>query len=144
MTTLTTGPHSTSTIAWLITTCTSTNSSTERAHVVSHLALHISSHSHFGSSLSLARTSLHHHGHPCGWSLFTLILSTLCFPAFLLPVFFSLFFWTDRGSKSSPTVRRRSRDTNSRLIMNLSKKNFIALKQKNFIDEISNFFINSY
>ena len=26
-------------------------------------------------------------------------------------------FWTDRGSKSSPTVRRRIEDTNSRLIM---------------------------
>ena len=36
MTTLTTGPHSTSTIAWRFTTCTSTNSSTERAHEVFH------------------------------------------------------------------------------------------------------------
>ena len=38
MTTLTTGRHSTSTIAWRFTTCTSTNSSTERAHVVLFLA----------------------------------------------------------------------------------------------------------
>ena len=29
-------------------------------------------------------------------------------------------------------------------LMNLSRKNFIALKQKNFNDEINNFFMNSY
>ena len=64
--------------------------------------------------------------------------------------------WTDRGSKSAPAVRRRLENTNSRLITteevnknqvkrsNRSKKNFIALKQKNFIDEINNFFMNSY
>ena len=52
-----------------------------------------------------------------------------------------------RGSKSSPTVRRKVRNTNSRLIMteevyenslkllNLSEKNFTALKLKNFNDE---------
>ena len=62
----------------------------------------------------------------------------------------------DRKSKFSPTVRRKSGDTNSRPIMteevhkNLvkrssrSKKNFVALKQKNAIDEINNFFMNSY
>ena len=38
MTTLTTGQKSTSMIAWRFTTCTSTNSSTERAHVVLFLA----------------------------------------------------------------------------------------------------------
>ena len=63
--------------------------------------------------------------------------------------------WTDKRSKSSPTVRRRLENTNSRLILteevyknwlkwsNRSKKNFIALKQKNFIDEINNFFMNN-
>ena len=29
-------------------------------------------------------------------------------------------------------------------LLNLSRKNFIALKQKNFNDEINNFFMNSY
>ena len=29
-------------------------------------------------------------------------------------------------------------------LLNLSKKNFIALKLKNFNDEINNFFMNSY
>ena len=65
-------------------------------------------------------------------------------------------FWTDRKSKSSPNVRRRLRNTTSRLIMteevykkivkllNLSRKNFIALKQKNFNDEINNFIMHSY
>ena len=65
-------------------------------------------------------------------------------------------FWTDKKSKSSPNVRRRLRDTNSRLIMteevyehwvkllNLSRKYFIALKLKNFNDEINNFFMNGY
>ena len=54
MTTLTTGRHSTSTIAWRFTTCTSTNSSTERAHVVCSLT----SPHYIGSSSSLARTSI--------------------------------------------------------------------------------------
>ena len=57
--------------------------------------------------------------------------------------------WTDKGSKSSTTVRRRLEITSSRLIMteeeyknkkkrsSRSKKNFIALKQKNTIDEIN-------
>ena len=59
-------------------------------------------------------------------------------------------------SKCSPTVRLRLEDTNSRLIMteevyenwvkllSRSKKNFIVLKQKNFNDEINNFFMNGY
>ena len=29
-------------------------------------------------------------------------------------------------------------------LLSLSRKNFIALKQKNFNDEINNFFMNSY
>ena len=29
-------------------------------------------------------------------------------------------------------------------LLNLSRKNFIALKQKNFNDEINNFFMHSY
>ena len=29
-------------------------------------------------------------------------------------------------------------------LLNLSRKNFIALKQKNFKDEINNFFMNGY
>ena len=61
-------------------------------------------------------------------------------------------FWTDRKSKSSPNVWRRLRNTNSRLIMteegykieSLSRKNLIALKQKNFNDEINNFFMKSH
>ena len=65
-------------------------------------------------------------------------------------------FWRDKGSKSSPTVRRRLENTNSRLVMteevykykvkrsSPSKKSFIVLKQKNSIDEINNFFMNSY
>ena len=64
--------------------------------------------------------------------------------------------WTDRGSKFSPNARRKLRNTKSRLIMteevyknlvkllNLSKKNFTALKLKNFNDETSNFFMNGY
>ena len=64
--------------------------------------------------------------------------------------------WTDRKSEFSPNVGRKLRNTNSRLIMteevyenqvkllNLSKKNFTALKLKNFYDEINNFFMNGY
>ena len=64
--------------------------------------------------------------------------------------------WTDRKSKFSPNVRWKLRNTNSKLIMteevyenwvkllNLSKKNFIALKLKNFNDEINNFFENGF
>ena len=56
--------------------------------------------------------------------------------------------WTDRKSKFSPNLRRKLRNTNSRLIMteevyensgkllNLSKKNFSALKLKNFNDKM--------
>ena len=59
-------------------------------------------------------------------------------------------------SKFSPNARRRLRNTNSRLIMTkevyenkvklliLSKKNFTALKLKNFNDEIKNFVMNAY
>ena len=62
--------------------------------------------------------------------------------------------WTDRQSEFSPNVERKLRNTNSRLIMkeevyenevkllNLSKKNFTALKLKNYNDEINNFFMN--
>ena len=90
MTTLTTGRHSTSTIAWRFTTCTST----ERARVVLFLVQFI--HTHIGSTSSLVRTSPHHHGHPRERSLFTLILSALYFPAFLLSVFlFSFFLLSD-------------------------------------------------
>ena len=64
--------------------------------------------------------------------------------------------WTDKGSESSLTVKRRFENTNSRLIMteeayknrmkrsSRSKKNFIVLKQKNDVDKIINFFMNSY
>ena len=56
----------------------------------------------------------------------------------------------------SQNVRRKLSNTNSRLIMteelyenwgklmNLIKKNFTALKLKNFNDEINNFFMNGY
>ena len=65
------------------------------------------------------------------------------------------FFWTDTGSKSSLTVKRRFENTNSRLIMteevfknwvkrsSRSRKNFIVFKQKNAVDKIINFFMNS-
>ena len=61
----------------------------------------------------------------------------------------------DRKSESSPNVRRRLRNTIFRLIMteevyenwmkllSLSRKKFIAFKQKNFNDEINNFLMNS-
>ena len=49
-------------------------------------------HTHIGSSLALARTSFHLLGHPRERSLFTLILSTLYFLAFLLSVFLFPFF----------------------------------------------------
>ena len=64
--------------------------------------------------------------------------------------------WTDKGSKSSLTVKRRFKSTNSRLIMteevykswmkrsSRRKKNFILLKQKNDVDKIINFFMNRY
>ena len=64
--------------------------------------------------------------------------------------------WTDTGRKSSLNARRRLENTNSRLIVteevyknwakrsSRSKKNFIALKQKDAVDEINNFFMNSY
>ena len=66
------------------------------------------------------------------------------------------FSWTDRKSKFSPNARRKLRNTSSKLIktevvyenllkrLSRSKMYFIALKQKNFIDEINNFFINNY
>ena len=65
-------------------------------------------------------------------------------------------FWTDKGSKSSLTAKRRFENTNSRLIMteevykkwmkrsSRRKKNFIVLKQTNDVDKIINFFLNSY
>ena len=90
MTTLTTGRHSTSTIAWRFTTCTSTNSSTERAHVVLFLAHLITL--TLAQVRALSALSLHHHGHPRERSLFTLIHSTLHFPAFLLSFFLFPFF----------------------------------------------------
>ena len=58
-------------------------------------------------------------------------------------------FWTERNSNSSPNVTRRLRNTSSMLIMteevyknwvrllSLNRKNFIALKLKNFNDEIN-------
>ena len=66
------------------------------------------------------------------------------------------FCWTDRQSKFSSSVRRKLRNTNSRLIMTeqmcenyvkllkLSKKTSTALKLKSFNDEINNLFMNSY
>ena len=65
-------------------------------------------------------------------------------------------FWTDKGCKSSLIVKRRLENTNSRLIKteeiyknevkrsSRRKKNFIVLKQKNDVDKIINFFMNSY
>ena len=65
-------------------------------------------------------------------------------------------FWTDKGSKSSLIVKRRFKNTNSRLIRteevnknwmkrsSRNKKKFIVLKQKNDVDKIINFSMNSY
>ena len=61
--TLTTGRHSTSTIAWRFTTCTHTNSTTERAHVVLFLAHFI--HTHMW--LKNESCPLHLHSHPSSW-----------------------------------------------------------------------------
>ena len=64
--------------------------------------------------------------------------------------------WTDRKSEFSPNVGRKITDTNFKPLtteevyenlmelLNLSKKNFTALKLKNFNDEINNFFMNDY
>ena len=90
MTTFKTGRHSRSTIAWCFTTCTSTNSSTERAHVVLFLAHFITL--TFGSSSSLVRTFT-----PSPWSSMWLSLHVdplrfllpsfppVCLPLLLLP-----------------------------------------------------------
>ena len=63
-------------------------------------------------------------------------------------------FWTDKGSKSSLTVKRRHESTNSRLIMteekhknwmkllNFSRKNFVVLLQENDVDKIVIFFMH--
>ena len=63
---------------------------------------------------------------------------------------------TDKGSKSSLSVKRRLENTNSRLILteeenknsmnrsSRSRKNFIVLKQKNAVDKIINLFMNGY
>ena len=90
MTTLTTGRHRTSTIAWRFTTCTSANSSTERAHVVLFLAHFIT----LTSALKFEPCPHSTHGHPHAihvCDLFTLN-STFYFPAFLLSVFLFPFF----------------------------------------------------
>ena len=93
MSTTTSGTKSTTirTPMTTLTTCTSTNSSTERAHVVLFL-VHISSTLTLAQVRALSALSLHLHGHPRECSLFTLILSTLYFSAFFLSVFFSPFF----------------------------------------------------
>ena len=74
------------------------------AHFTACVALHnwararspvpctFSSHSHLAQVRALSALSLHHHGHPCERSLFTLILSTLYLFAFLLSVFLFPFF----------------------------------------------------
>ena len=63
--------------------------------------------------------------------------------------------WTDKRSEFLPSARQKLTDTNFKLIMteevyenkvkllNLSEKNFIALKLKNFNDEINSFFMDS-
>ena len=89
MTTLTTGPQSKSTTAWRFTTCTSTNSSTERAHVVLFLA-------HF-ITLTLAQVWVLHLSHPSPchtreWLSLWLDLLHSLLPAFLLSVFLFPFY----------------------------------------------------
>ena len=78
MTTLTTGQHSTSTIAWRFTSCTSTNSSTECTCFVHFIHIHI------GSSSSLVRTFT-----PSSWPsmwLLSLHLDFLLVPLHFPPV----------------------------------------------------------
>ena len=105
MTTLTTGRHSTSTIAWRFTTCTSTNSSTERAHVVLFLAHFHHTHVWLKFEPCPHSTHNHHHGHPCGCCLFDLTSSFYLF-AFLLSVFLSLFFHLSDEQQSELKTRR--------------------------------------
>ena len=64
--------------------------------------------------------------------------------------------WKDKKSEFLPSTRQKLTDTNFKLTMteevyenwvkllNLSKKNFTAFKQKNFNDEINSFFMDSY
>ena len=90
MTTLTTGRHSTSTIAWRFTTCTFTNSSTERAHVVLFLAPFV--------TLTLAQVGALSalHSRPSSWPsmwLLSLRLDFLLLPLRLPPVLFPLPFF---------------------------------------------------
>ena len=66
MTTLTTGRHSTSTITWRFTICTSTNSSTERAHVVLFLAHFITL--TLAQEWVLSAPSLHPSAWPSTWA----------------------------------------------------------------------------
>ena len=67
------------------------------------------------------------------------------------------FFWNDKESRFSLTVKQRFENTNSRPIMteevfkswmkwsSLKKKKFIVLiKETNDFDEVNNFFMNSY
>ena len=87
MTTLTTGRHSTSTIAWRFTTCTSTKSSTELAHVVLFLA-------HFITlTLAQVRALSALHSRPSSWPsmwLLSLRLDFLLLPLRLPPVLLPL------------------------------------------------------
>ena len=87
MTTLTTGRHSTSTIAWRFTTCTSTKSSTELAHVVLFLA-------HFITlTLAQVRALSALHSRPSSWPfmwLLSLRLDFLFLPLRLPPVLLPL------------------------------------------------------
>ena len=90
MTTLTTGRHSTSTIAWRFTTCTFTNSSTERAHVVLFLAPFVT------LTLAQVRALSALHSRPSSWPsmwLLSLRLDFLLLPLRFPPVLFPLPFF---------------------------------------------------
>ena len=66
------------------------------------------------------------------------------------------FFWSDKESRFSLTVKQRFENTSSRLVLteevfrscmkrsSRRKKNFIVLRQKNDVDNIINLFMNRY
>ena len=93
MTTEMTTLHRTSPIAWYCITSTSIESAHHERAQSCCLCTFI--HTHIGSSLAFVRTSLHHHGHPCGCCLFDLISSFYLFAFFLSFFLFPFFHLSD-------------------------------------------------
>ena len=96
MTTEMTTLHCTSPLAWHFTTCTPTSTFTECAHA---RIVSFASYTSFTLTLAQVRAlsalSLHHHGHPCGCFLFTLISSFYLFTFFLSIFLFPFFNLSD-------------------------------------------------